>query len=107
MAAQGRDIKLDPAARRGLSQLRAPSSGTPLTRFAEMNVDVKAEAARLGREHAKASDEVARLEKKLSNEKFVANAPHEVVEAEREKLNEHRANQARLDQALARLRDAG
>jgi len=70
-------------------------------------IDVKAEAARLGREHAKASDEVARLEKKLSNEKFVANAPHEVVEAEREKLNEHRANQARLDQALARLRDAG
>ena len=29
MAAQGRDIKLVDRARRGLPQLRAPSSGTP------------------------------------------------------------------------------
>ncbi|MGN6303772.1 MAG: hypothetical protein ACTHNH_03080, partial [Mesorhizobium sp.] len=44
---------------------------------------------------------------KLGNEKFVANAPEEVVAAEREKLAEYGESQLRLDVALQRVRGAG
>ena len=42
-------------------------------------IDIAAETARLQKELAKTTEEVARLHKKLSNEKFVANAPEEMV----------------------------
>ena len=67
-------------------------------------IDLKAEEARLQKELAKVTEEIARLHKKLSNEKFVANAPEEVVAAEREKLDEYREAQAKLDTALSRVR---
>lgn len=51
-------------------------------------IDLKAEAARLAKEAGKIAAEMDRIEKKLSNEKFVANAREEVVEAERERLGE-------------------
>ncbi|CAM5608016.1 valine--tRNA ligase [Mycolicibacterium aubagnense] len=70
-------------------------------------IDLTAEAARLQKELAKVTEEIARLHKKLSNEKFVANAPEEVVEAEREKLVEYNEQQAKLSAALTRVRDAG
>ncbi|MGB3898645.1 MAG: valine--tRNA ligase [Mesorhizobium sp.] len=70
-------------------------------------IDLKAEAARLQKEVAKVTEEIARLAKKLSNEKFVANAPEDVVAAEREKLAEYRAAQEKLAVALARVQDAG
>ncbi len=70
-------------------------------------IDLKAEAARLQKEVAKVTEEIARLHKKLSNEKFVANAPEDVVAAEREKLAEYGESQARLSVALERVRDAG
>ena len=70
-------------------------------------IDLVAEAARLQKELAKVTEEIARLHKKLSNDKFVANAPEEVVEAEREKLTEYNEQQAKLSAALTRVRDAG
>jgi valyl-tRNA synthetase len=70
-------------------------------------IDLRAEAARLQKEVAKVTEEIARLAKKLSNEKFVANAPEDVVAAEREKLAEYRAAQEKLAVALARVQDAG
>jgi valyl-tRNA synthetase len=70
-------------------------------------INLAAEAARLQKELAKVTEEIARLHKKLSNEKFVANAPEEVVEAEREKLVEYRAQQEKLSVALERVRDTG
>ncbi|WP_311028783.1 valine--tRNA ligase [Mesorhizobium koreense] len=66
-------------------------------------IDLAAEAARLRKEIAKASGEIARIGKKLSNEKFVANAPEEIVAAEREKLEEYRATAERLETALSRV----
>ena len=70
-------------------------------------IDLKAEEARLQKELAKTTEEIARLHKKLSNERFVANAPEEIVAAEREKLAEFVEAQSRLQLALARVRDAG
>ncbi|WP_315919772.1 valine--tRNA ligase [Mesorhizobium sp. SP-1A] len=70
-------------------------------------IDLKAEAARLQKELAKVTEEIARLHKKLSNDKFVANAPEDVVAAEREKLAEYGESQGRLSVALERVREAG
>ena len=69
-------------------------------------IDLTAEAARLQKELAKTTEEIARLHKKLSNEKFVASAPEEIVAAEREKLEDYRRAQEKLDTALSRVRDA-
>ncbi|TIU85947.1 MAG: valine--tRNA ligase, partial [Mesorhizobium sp.] len=70
-------------------------------------IDLTAEAARLQKELVKVTEEIARLHKKLSNEKFVANAPEDVVEAERDKLAEYREAQEKLSVALTRVREAG
>ena len=48
-------------------------------------IDLSAERARLNKEIAKAEVDIKRVDAKLSNAKFVANAPEEVVEEEREK----------------------
>ena len=66
-------------------------------------IDLDAEKARLEKEITKQDAEIDRFEKKLGNAKFVANAPAEVVEGEREKLGEAQAARARLDEALKRL----
>jgi valyl-tRNA synthetase len=70
-------------------------------------IDLKAEEARIAKEIAKADGEIARIDKKLSNEKFVANAPDEIVEAEREKRAEFIALKEKLTVALGRVRDGG
>ncbi|PHP67989.1 valine--tRNA ligase [Zhengella mangrovi] len=70
-------------------------------------IDLKAEAARLEKAHAKAAAEAEKIGRKLANEKFVANAKPEVVEAEREKLAEAEDAAARLLTALQRVREAG
>ncbi|MCB1452875.1 MAG: valine--tRNA ligase, partial [Rhizobiaceae bacterium] len=69
-------------------------------------IDVAAEAARLKREIEKNQGEITRIEKKLGNEKFVANAPAEVVEADREKLAELSETGDRLKLALGRVEAA-
>src|SRR5690606_12729133 len=66
-------------------------------------IDLKAEAARLKKEITKAEGEMARIDKKLANEKFVANAPDEIVEAEREKRAEYAETRDRLTVALLRV----
>ncbi|HVW54656.1 MAG TPA: valine--tRNA ligase [Rhizobiaceae bacterium] len=70
-------------------------------------VDLKAEAARLKKEIAKTADEIERIERKLANEKFVANAPEEIVAAEREKAEDYRLALTRLETALHRIEEAG
>ena len=66
-------------------------------------IDLEVEKARLLKEISKQDAEIDRFEKKLGNAKFVANAPAEVVDGEREKLGEAQATRARLDEALKRL----
>ena len=69
-------------------------------------IDLDAERQRLQKEVAKVTEEIARAARKLSNEKFVANATEDVVAAEREKLAEYQEAQERLQAALARVRDS-
>ncbi|MEX4008211.1 valine--tRNA ligase [Neoaquamicrobium sediminum] len=70
-------------------------------------IDLKAEEARLSKELAKNADEIARIEKKLANPNFVAKAAPDVVDAEREKQAELVDAKAKLETALARVREAG
>jgi valyl-tRNA synthetase len=50
------------------------------------DVDVEGAQRRLAARRAKLEAEIERAERKLGNEKFVAKAPAEVVQAERDKL---------------------
>jgi valyl-tRNA synthetase len=55
---------------------------------------------------AKADADIKRVDAKLGNAKFVANAPEEVVEEEREKRAEAVARGAKIVEALERLKAA-
>ncbi|MBN9040146.1 MAG: valine--tRNA ligase [Rhizobiales bacterium 62-47] len=69
-------------------------------------IDLSAEKARLDKEMAKVEADIKRVDAKLSNEKFVANAPEEIVEEEKEKREEAVARKAKILEALERLRRA-
>ena len=66
-------------------------------------IDVVAERARLGKEMAKADSDIARVDAKLNNPNFVARAPEDVVEEEKEKRDEAVARKAKIAEALQRL----
>ncbi|HLS22999.1 MAG TPA: valine--tRNA ligase [Pseudogracilibacillus sp.] len=67
-------------------------------------IDVEKEIARLEKELEKWESEVALVQRKLSNEGFVNNAPEEIVEAERQKEKEYIENRDRVQQRLEQLR---
>jgi valyl-tRNA synthetase len=70
-------------------------------------IDLAAERARLAKEMQKADADIARVDAKLNNANFVARAPEEVVEEEKEKREEAVARKAKIAEALDRLKDAG
>ncbi|MBW1605810.1 valine--tRNA ligase [Lactobacillus sp. Sy-1] len=67
-------------------------------------VDLDEEIKRLDKEIEQFNFEVQRAEKKLSNDRFVQNAPDAVVNAEREKLNDNKAKLAATKQRQADLK---
>jgi valyl-tRNA synthetase len=89
----------------------APMSATQLVGSMEVLVpmagliNIDAESARLNKEIAKAEGESKRLSGKLNNEKFVANAPAEVVEKEKSKLVEAQSSARKLREQLDKLKD--
>ncbi|HVN00652.1 MAG TPA: valine--tRNA ligase [Caulobacteraceae bacterium] len=66
-------------------------------------IDLAAERARLTKEVAALASDIDRTAKKLANPDFVARAPEEVVEENRERLSGAQEAKARLDAALERL----
>jgi len=58
---------------------------------------------RLKREIAKEEVEIGKIDKKLANAQFVAKAPPEVIEEQRQRLADTRARIDKLHAALARL----
>jgi valyl-tRNA synthetase len=67
-------------------------------------IDLAAESVRLAKEMAKADADIARVDAKLGNANFVARAPEEVVEEEKEKREEAQARKAKIAEALERLK---
>ncbi|MGV0912391.1 valine--tRNA ligase [Martelella sp. FOR1707] len=70
-------------------------------------IDVAAETARLTKAIGKVDADIERSQKKLSNEKFVANADPEVVATERERFEELKQQREQLAVALSRVTEAG
>ena len=67
-------------------------------------VDVAAELEKLGREREKTEIKLKQVNGKLSNDKFLANAPADVVAQEQEKKNALDARLATIAEAEERLR---
>jgi valyl-tRNA synthetase len=66
-------------------------------------IDVAAEKARLARESKRIEGEIARCNAKLGNAKFVDNAPADVVEQEKQRLQEFQAMLKALNEQSGRL----
>src|SRR5437667_1720776 len=68
-------------------------------------IDFSAEKARLDKELTKAEADIKRVDAKLANEKFVANAPEEIVEEEKEKRDAAMVRKAKIIEARERLQN--
>ena len=66
-------------------------------------VDLAKERARLSKELEKAEGEIKRIDAKLGNKDFVARAPEEVIDEQREKRAEYEGQKTKLGEALKRL----
>jgi valyl-tRNA synthetase len=66
-------------------------------------IDFDKERARLAKDLKKAQDEIAKFDAKLNNAAFVAKAPEEVIEEQKERRAEAAALASRLQDALTRL----
>jgi valyl-tRNA synthetase len=99
------DIGTESAAPRGAVQLlvRGETVALPLRGI----VDLGAEKLRLEKEDQKAAADVARIDAKLGNPDFIARAPEEVVEGDREKREEAVARRTKIQEALERLKQVG
>jgi valyl-tRNA synthetase len=69
-------------------------------------VDLAAERTRLDKELKKIVDDIDRIDKKLGNADFMARAPDEVVDEQKEKREEAESRRAKINEALERLKGA-
>lgn len=69
-------------------------------------IDLDQERARLQKEIGKLTDDIKKIEQKLSNEKFIENAPEEVVEEQRSRKAEAQNIINKLETALKQLEAA-
>ncbi|MGR3707050.1 class I tRNA ligase family protein, partial [Sulfitobacter sp.] len=90
---------------KGTISIAAPgaSFGLPLADI----IDVDAEKARLEKAKGKLAKELGGLRGRLNNPKFAASAPDEVVAEAKANLAAREEEEARIDEALARLAEIG
>jgi len=69
-------------------------------------IDFAAEEVRLGKELTRVDSDIARVDAKLNNPKFMQNAAEEAVEEAREKRDEAEGRRAKILEALERLKGA-
>jgi valyl-tRNA synthetase len=70
-------------------------------------IDLAAERSRLAKEVAALAQDIERTARKLANPDFVARAPEEVVDENRDRLADAEAARTRLEAALTRLAGVG
>ena len=66
-------------------------------------IDLEEEKKRLEKELEKYAGEIKRAEKKLSNQNFTAKAPEQIVEKERQKLNDYQKMYEQTNKRLSEL----
>ena len=69
-------------------------------------IDVAAERDRLGKQLEKTRDDLGKVQRKLDNQSFVANAPPEIVAKEHTRIAELTQRATQLEQQLARLAES-
>jgi valyl-tRNA synthetase len=79
-------------------------SGVEVYILLEGLVDAAKEKERLNREIESVKNYISGLEKKLSNQEFVQNAPKEIVAKEKDKLDEAKGKEAKLEEQLKNLK---
>jgi valyl-tRNA synthetase len=96
------EISSAPSAPQGSVQLvvRGEVAALPLKDV----IDLAAERTRLDKEMARVDADIKRVDAKLGNEKFVANAPEEIVDEEKEKREEAVGRKTKIAEALERLK---
>jgi valyl-tRNA synthetase len=96
------DISFADAPPQGSVQLlvRGETAALPLKGV----IDLAAERTRLEKEMSKVEADIKRVDAKLGNANFVARAPEEVVEEEKEKREEALARKQKISEALERLK---
>ena len=88
----------------GAATAQSPVAMVGNDRFAlQVEIDVAAEQARLGREILRLQAEITKLEAKLGNHSFVSRAPAAVVELERKRRADFSQTLHRLQDQAARL----
>ncbi|MDR3631000.1 MAG: class I tRNA ligase family protein, partial [Desulfocapsaceae bacterium] len=70
-------------------------------------IDVEAELAKLGKEREKVEAKLNQINGKLGNAKFLANAPADVVDKEKEKKSELDARLAKIAETEEKLKNIG
>jgi len=93
------DFPADPSAHSVQVVVRGDIVALPLAGV----IDLAAERARLEKERAKIVSDIARIDAKLGNADFIARAPEEVVEGEREKREDAESRHAKISAALEQL----
>lgn len=68
-------------------------------------IDIEVEKARLEKELAKIEGELKKVSGKLSNEKFLAKAPDDVVEKEKQKMAEFETMKEKINNSLTQLKE--
>jgi len=98
-------IAFEAAAPAGSVQMvvRGETAALPLAGI----IDVAAEAVRLKKELAKASDDIAKVDAKLGNPDFLSRAKEEVIEEQRERREIAEARAGKIRDALAQLGQVG
>ncbi len=99
------DIVLEQEAPKGCAQIVVGEATYCLPLGALIDID--AEKARLAKAIGKIAAEHEKIDRKLQNEKFVANARPEIVQAERDRLVELESQRDKLAAALSRVEEAG
>jgi valyl-tRNA synthetase len=107
LAADGYDATAEQVARLARFSLGSANGSDPVATiavpggsvqvFATADIDTGEAERRRQAEREKLAKEIARLEGKLANEKFVSRAPEQVVEGERAKLSQYQAELQELD----------
>ena len=70
-------------------------------------IDFAVEKTRLEKEMARVNSDIARIDAKLANADFVARAPEEVVEGEREKREEAETRRAKINRSAGAAQGHG
>lgn len=81
-----------------------PLEGATLTMLLEGIIDFKSEHDRLQKAYDKLIKEEQMLSGKLSNEKFLAKAPENIITQQRERLDTIREEKSKIDKAIQRFK---